>query len=60
MVWYYYYYSAKVTRILSVTHDFYRAAMVMDLQLPMQSVPITTYVVRSNHAQARCEQNAEI
>jgi hypothetical protein len=26
----------------------------MDLQLPVQSVPITTKVVSSNHAQARC------
>jgi hypothetical protein len=25
-----------------------------DLQLPMQSVPITAYVVSSNLAQARC------
>jgi len=28
--------------------------MVVDLQLPMQSVHITTNVVRSNSAQARC------
>jgi len=26
----------------------------VDLQLPMQSVPITTMVVSSNSAQARC------
>jgi len=26
----------------------------LDLQLPMQSVPITTKVVSSNPAQARC------
>jgi hypothetical protein len=26
----------------------------LDLQLPMQSVPITTEVVSSNPAQARC------
>ena len=30
--------------------------MVFDLQLPMQSVPITTNVVSSNPYQARCTQ----
>ena len=28
----------------------------LDLQLPMQSVPITTNVVNSNPAQARCNR----
>ena len=30
---------------------------LLDLQLPMQSVPITTSIVSSNPAQARCTQN---
>ena len=29
-------------------------AWLLDIQLPVQSVPITTKVVRSNPAQARC------
>ena len=31
-----------------------RDHIVVDLQLPMQSVPITTEVVSSNPVQARC------
>ena len=31
-----------------------RDRMVVDLQLPVQSVPITTEIVSSNPAQARC------
>jgi len=27
---------------------------LLDLQLPLESVPITTNVVSSNHAQTRC------
>ena len=31
--------------------------MVVGFKLPMQSVPITTNVVRSNPTQARCSRN---
>jgi hypothetical protein len=31
-----------------------RDRLVLDLQLPMQSVPITTNAVSSNPSQARC------
>jgi hypothetical protein len=33
-----------------------RDRMVVDVQLPVQSVPITTKVVSSNPVQARCTQ----
>jgi hypothetical protein len=39
--------------ILSSTHRG-RDHMVVDLQLPVQYVPITTKVVSSNPTQARC------